>query len=138
MEFKLKDQDLTATPAAKDTAIEVLSRARNRPNFGNIGDVENLLSQAKARYHARQSILPPEKRSPNAPFESEDFDPKHDRGEHAEMDLAKLFEDTVGSEKIVAKLSSWQLTAKNMKARGMDPRDHIPTNFIFKGPAGTQ
>src|SRR5260221_12117238 len=47
MDHKLKVQDLSATDAAKDVAIEVVSRSRNRPNFGNAGELENLLSVAK-------------------------------------------------------------------------------------------
>lgn len=39
LELKLKHQDLDATPEAKSVAIEVLSRGRNRPNFGNAGEV---------------------------------------------------------------------------------------------------
>ena len=43
LEWKLDDQDLTATDAAKNVAKDVLNRLRNRPNFGNVGEVENLL-----------------------------------------------------------------------------------------------
>lgn len=39
LELKMKHQDLDATPKAKSVAIEVLSRGRNRPNFGNAGEV---------------------------------------------------------------------------------------------------
>lgn len=35
----MRQQDLNATKEAKVVAIEVLSRARNRPNFGNAGEV---------------------------------------------------------------------------------------------------
>lgn len=35
----MKHQDLDATAKAKSVAIEVLSRGRNRPNFGNAGEV---------------------------------------------------------------------------------------------------
>lgn len=47
LDFKLKDQGLQATAEAKRTAIEVLARERDRPNFGNAGAVENIISQAK-------------------------------------------------------------------------------------------
>ena len=39
LEMKMRHQDLDATPEAKSVAIEVLSRARIRPNFGNAGEV---------------------------------------------------------------------------------------------------
>lgn len=43
LEWKLKDQELCATDAGKNVALEVLSRLRNRPNFGNIGEVGHCL-----------------------------------------------------------------------------------------------
>lgn len=39
LELKMRHQDLDATSEAKSVAIEVLSRGRNRPNFGNAGEV---------------------------------------------------------------------------------------------------
>ena len=136
LEWKLNDQDLSATDAAKKVAMEVLSRLRNRPNFGNIGEVENLLGQAKLRYQQRQGALPLEERAPDAPFEPEDFDPDFNRGEHAASNLTKLFEDIVGCDNIVKKMEDYQRTARNMKAVVMDPREQIPFSFLFKGPPG--
>jgi AAA lid domain len=133
---KLEVQDLSATEAAKDVAIDVLSRARNRPNFGNAGEVENLLAQAKNNYQKHQASLPAAERSPDAPFEPQDFDPEFDRADHASKNLEKLFEDIVGCEEVISKLGEYQQIARTMKARGMDARDVIPTNFVFKGPPG--
>lgn len=135
--MKLEEQDLSATDTAKDAAIEVLSRLRSRPNFDNIGEVENLLGQAKGRYQSRQATLAAEQRSSNSPFEPQDFDPDFDRSDHAESNLRKLFENVVGCEDAIEKLSGWQTVARNLKAQGMDPRDHIPTTFVFKGPPGS-
>ncbi|KAF8578762.1 P-loop containing nucleoside triphosphate hydrolase protein [Ramaria rubella] len=137
LEWKLKDQDLSATEMAKDVAIEVLSRARNRPNFGNIGEVENLLTQTKMRYQQRQATLPIGKRSSDAPFEPPDFDPDHDRGLHSTSNLVKLFEDVTGCQDVVEKLRKYQIMAQSLKACGKDPRSFVPTNFVFKGPPGT-
>jgi hypothetical protein len=130
LEWKLNDQDLTATDEAKRVAIDVLSRARNRPNFGNIGEVENRLSQAKMNAQRRNA-------GPDAPLQPEDFDPDFRRGENAAMNLSKLFEGIVGCDAVIAKLDSYQKMAAACKARDMDPREMVPTNFIFKGPPGT-
>jgi AAA lid domain len=46
LDFKLKDQDLGATNLAKQVAGDLLDRAKNRPNFGNAGEVENMLGQS--------------------------------------------------------------------------------------------
>jgi len=129
LEWKLKDQQLTATDEAKRVAIEVLSRARNRPNFGNIGEVENILSSAKTRYQERTTL-------PNAPFEPQDFDPDHRRNENAATNLAALFKDVIASEAVVEKLRKFQIMAQTCREKGMDPREMIPTNFVFKGPPG--
>lgn len=136
LNLKLKNQDLSATDPAKDVAIEVLSRARHRPNFGNAGEVENLLALAKGRYQTRQAILPIENRSFDIIFEPQDFDPNFNRDANASENLSKLFDDVVGCEHIVQKLGEYQQIARAMKARDMDMRDQIPTNFIFKGPPG--
>jgi AAA lid domain len=137
LEFKLKTQSLGATEEAVSTAITCLSRARNGLNFGNGGDVENLISKAKSSYQARQSKLPAEERSIDFIFEPQDFDPDFDRGSSAETNLQDLFKDVVGCESIIEKLDGYLKVAKGMRAQGLDPIGQIPMNFIFKGPPGT-
>jgi len=135
MDGKLKKQDLSATDAAKDVAMELLGRERNRPNFGNGGAVENLLGHTKSRYVARfRGSMPPS----DTVFEPQDFDPEFDRHLHASENLDKMFEDVIGCEAIIDKLREYQKICRVMKARGEDIRDLIPTNFVFKGPPGTQ
>ncbi|KAG1804050.1 P-loop containing nucleoside triphosphate hydrolase protein [Suillus subaureus] len=136
LDFKLKDQDLGATDSAKQVASDLLSRAKNRPNFGNAGEVENMLGLAKSRYQKRQASVPPDQRS-DVIFEPQDFDPDWDRDRNAAANLTKLFEDLVGCDDIVTKLGDYQKIARAMKATGVDMRKQIPTSFIFKGPPGT-
>lgn len=47
LRLKMAKEDISAKKSAMDVAAEVLRRARDRPNFGNGGDVDNLLNQAK-------------------------------------------------------------------------------------------
>jgi AAA lid domain len=136
LDLKLKNQELEATDQAKDVAMDVLGRARRRPNFGNAGEVENLLSLAKSRQQSRQISKPTSERSADVIFEPEDFDPDFNRGEKAILNCRKLFEDVIGCDDIVRKLEGYQQAAQGMKARGVDVNGHIPTNFIFKGPPG--
>jgi hypothetical protein len=136
MDYKLKIQDLSATDAAKDVAIEVLSRSRNRPNFGNAGELENLLSIAKNNFQKRMSHLPYSARSPDISFEPQDFDLDYERSANAASNLKELFKDVVGCDKIVNQLEGYQRIAHASKEQGRDPRDLIPTNFVFKGPPG--
>jgi len=136
MNYKLKVQDLSATDGAKDVAIEVLSRSRNRPNFGNAGELENLLSTAKNNHQKRMAHLPRSARSAEILFEPQDFDPDYERSVNATSNLKELFKDVIGCEKIVKKLEVYQRIAHASKQQGRNPRELIPTNFVFKGPPG--
>ncbi|KAK0188469.1 P-loop containing nucleoside triphosphate hydrolase protein [Armillaria mellea] len=134
LDFKLKDQNLQATEEAKKVALEVLDRAKIRPKFGNAGDVENLLSKAKANYISR---IRGTQLSVDTIFQPADFDPDFDRGSHADDNLDELFKDVVGCDGIVSKLRKYQKTASAGRRKGHDVRDLIPTSFVFKGPPGT-
>ncbi|KAG7444044.1 P-loop containing nucleoside triphosphate hydrolase protein [Guyanagaster necrorhizus] len=130
LDLKLKSQDLQATEEAKKVALEVLGRAKIRPNFGNAGEVENMLSKAKANYMTRVGT----QCSVDMIFQPADFDPAFDRGSHADVNIEELFKDVVGCDDIVAKLRRYQKTASAGRRRGQDVRDLIPTSFVFKGP----
>ncbi len=134
LELKLKKQCLDATKEAKDVAISMLSRARNRPSFGNAGEVENMISHAKAAYQTRQSAL--STRSTNVVFEPQDFDANFDRSANISISCRELFKDVLGCDEIVSRLEGYVQTASKMRARGIYPLEHSPFNFIFKGPPG--
>jgi hypothetical protein len=136
LELKMKEHDVCATDAAVGTAMDILARARQRPSFGNIGTVDNILSRAKIRFQERQAKLPWDARSPDAPFEPVDFEADFDRAGSAADNLAKLFADVVGCEDIVKRLGTYQAVAQAAKARGKDPRDLVPMGYVFKGPPG--
>jgi hypothetical protein len=136
LELKMKVQGLDATEKAKNVAMDVLERLRTKPNFGNGGDVENLLSKAKLNHQKRQSKLPFANRPLDTIFEPQDFDPDFDRDDRASDNIKTLFQDVVGCEDIVDKLEAFQESARALKIQGEDPREYIPTNFVFKGPPG--
>ncbi|KAJ3507974.1 hypothetical protein NLJ89_g6011 [Agrocybe chaxingu] len=137
LDLKLGKQQVGATDYAKTIAIEVLSRARNRPNFGNAGEVENLITQAKIRCVARRTALPIAERQEDIVFEPEDFDPDYNRGANASLNLSQLFEDVIGYADIVERMANYQEVARTCKERKLNAREHIPTNFVFTGPPGT-
>lgn len=134
-DYKLKKQDLAATDDAKQVARDVLGRMKDRPNFGNAGEVENMLGLAKDRYQKRMASVPPHERS-DVVFEPQDFDPDFNRSQNASANLAKLFEDVIGCDEVIDKLDRYQKIAKTMKEQGLDMRKQIPSNFVFKGPPG--
>lgn len=134
LDLKLKQQHLEATDAAKVTAVQVLSRARNRPNFGNGGEVENLLNKAKILFQKRRANMPADKKSYDIVFESQDFDADFDRVTRSSANLDKLFEDVIGCEAIKEKLREYQEIARTISFD--KAKELIPTNFVFKGPPG--
>ncbi|KAA6415564.1 MAG: NFX1-type zinc finger-containing 1 [Lasallia pustulata] len=91
IDVSLTNQDQGATQQAVSTAIDVLSRLPNGLNLANGGDVENLISEAKANYQARQSSLQAAQRSIDFIFEPQDFDTGYDRASGAETNLQELF-----------------------------------------------
>ena len=133
LELKLEDIGYGATDQAKKVALEVIQRARNRPNFGNAGEVDNVLDRAKTLH---QKHLSSKKVKKMDTFEAIDFDPDFERGERAATNLPQLFQDVVGMESLIKQFQDYQNTAANLKALGMNPREQIPFNFLFKGPPG--
>ncbi|KAF1943538.1 P-loop containing nucleoside triphosphate hydrolase protein [Clathrospora elynae] len=134
LDIKLKDVGFEATDQAKKVAMDVLQRARNRPNFGNAGEVDIVLDRAKALH---QKHINSGKVKQFDTLEAIDFDPDFDRGERAATNLSALFQDIVGCEDLIKQFQGYQTTAANMKALGMDPREQLPFNFLFRGPPGT-
>jgi SpoVK/Ycf46/Vps4 family AAA+-type ATPase len=138
LQYKLTHEDLGATQQAVSTAIDVLGRLRNGLNFGNGGDVENLISKAKENYQARQSALPAAQRSIDFIFEPQDFDTDYDRASSAETNLQELFKGVIGCDDIITILDGFLRVVKGMRTQGLEPRGQIPMNFIFKGPPGNR
>jgi AAA lid domain len=136
LDLKLKKQGLEATDEAKDVAISLLSRARDRPNFGNAGAVENLLSSGKDNWQKRVSSSSLETSVADVVLGPRDFDEYFDRDKSSATNVKELFSSIVGCNALIEKLQRYQRIAVSMKARKIDPREFIPFNFIFKGPPG--
>lgn len=134
---KLKSQGYRVTEQAKRVAMEMLDRARNRPNFGNGGEIDIILDAAKSRHQQRLSRQGTSKAGESDLLEAEDFDPDFDRAERSDASVRDLFKDTVGSEGVVSLLEGYQETVRTLKALDMDPKENIPFNFLFRGPPGT-
>jgi hypothetical protein len=130
---KLKAQAFTTTERGRSVALEVLSRMRNRPNFGNAGQIDVLLNDAKTR---QQQRFRRDRVKPTAIFEAEDFDSDYTRAERADTNIEKLFSGVVGCEGIVIQMKEYQKIAENMRDAGMEPRDELPFTFLFRGPPG--
>lgn len=137
LDKKLQAQGFTASEEVKKVAMEVLSRARNRQNFGNAGEIDILLDRAKAAQQIRLNEL--EGNSSTSlitEFREMDFDPDYDRQDRAKSNIESDFTGFVGADALVAKFQAYQRIAQNSKDIGLDPREQIPFNFIFRGPPG--
>jgi len=130
---KLKAQEFTTTERGRSVALEVLNRMRNRPNFGNAGQIDVLLNDAKIR---QQKRFARDRVSRTAIFEAEDFDPDFKRVDRASTNIEKLFGGVVGCEAIITQMKDYQNITANMRDVGMDPRDELPFTFLFRGPPG--
>ncbi|KAK7738946.1 hypothetical protein SLS63_002283 [Diaporthe eres] len=138
LDKKLQAQGFTASEEAKKVAMEVLGRSRNRQNFGNAGEIDILLDRAKAAQQIRLNDLKGNRStSLITEFKEVDFDPDYDRQDRAESNIQADFADFVGADALVAKFQAYQRIAQNSKGIGLDPREQIPFNFIFRGPPGT-
>ncbi|KAK6715262.1 hypothetical protein SNK04_006198 [Fusarium graminearum] len=135
---KMERDNLIATDEADVVARETLSRMSRRPNFGNGGDVENLLSRAKVHRITRL-------KGSNIDFadfhkqalQPQDFDPDFDRPRRADEHRNSLFQDFVGFDSIIGQFRGYPKMADGMRRCGVDPKSFIPWTFIFSGPLGT-
>ncbi|KAF5011132.1 hypothetical protein FDECE_2740 [Fusarium decemcellulare] len=156
LDARLQKDGIEATDQAKEVASQVLTRARDRPGFGNGREVHNLVNRARASQRRRASespsVLPSKefKGEGGLPvsgdtgsnehttlLEPRDFDPYWDRPSVSAQHIKDLFKTFVGFDRVIQQFRGYQETVAGMRLHDKDPRPHIPFNFIFKGPPGT-
>jgi hypothetical protein len=104
LDLKLQKQGYQVTEQAARVSMEILDRARNRPSFGNAGEIDILLDATKARHQRRISRNKGAKgaggpaQANNTLLEARDFDENFDRAERSETNIRALFRETVRSE----------------------------------------
>ncbi|KAI0398918.1 P-loop containing nucleoside triphosphate hydrolase protein [Xylaria palmicola] len=138
LDLKLKQQGFRAGEMAKEACISLLGRARNRPHFGNAGEVDIILDSAKQRQQKRLSESVGS--SKKDLFEPQDIDPDFNRLEQAATNIRMLFKDVVGCEDVIEKLEGYQQEVQNMKRlefSDAEVRLQIPFGVLFRGPPGT-
>lgn len=108
-------------------AVKQLAKTRAMPNFGNVGELNNLLSKA---------ILSMQRRHTNVDeLQREDFVPEGWTDEVVSEEA--LFKRLVGCDAVKKQLSEYRNLIEFTKARGMDPIENLPFNFLFTGAPGT-
>jgi hypothetical protein len=111
-------------------AVKQLSKAREQPNFGNAGALNNLLSEAKKAMSSRLSTMPKHERKDEL-IESDFGVMEKDSSPET------LFQGLVGCENIINKLREYHSIISLCKAKGQDPKKFIEYNFMFLGAPGT-
>lgn len=135
LRLKLRDQELTASDEAIEIARDVFERALMRPKFTNAGEVDALLTRAKMNYEERQSRLPFDQQVYDGLLEAVDMDPQFDRASRTRINCYERLKGRVHSS-IIQKLISYQKRCEGARSHGFNPREQVPTNFVFKGYPG--
>jgi SpoVK/Ycf46/Vps4 family AAA+-type ATPase len=124
---KAKDSHLHISIPVAKRAVRKLAKSRAKPNFGNGGAVDSLLSQAKETMQKRDGT--------SNELTKEDFAIEDDGFDEAELD--SLFKDMIGMDNVINKLEDLKRIVKFAKARGENPSDSVSFNFLFLGNPGT-
>eukprot|EP00899_Mesostigma_viride_P022516 jgi/Mesvir1/3449/Mv11943-RA.1 len=131
----LAKKGLQADFHAKRAAVEHLAKQRRRPNFGNAGAVEHLISSAIMRMNARLGSMSPVERGRVQELTAEDFD--LDLAPVSCGDLSSVFADLVGCEAAKNKLAEYTAIVEQAHKRGVDPLQNLSLCFRFVGGPGT-
>jgi hypothetical protein len=119
-------------------ALSTLDKERRRPNFGNAGAVNNLLSAAALRMESRCKDLTPSERAEATPA-PEDFLTEADAAVAAAGGAAtasSVFADLIGCKSVLSKIGEWQATIKASQKMGVDPLESFELNVAFVGSPG--
>lgn len=110
-------------------AVRTLERARARPNFGNAGAVDNLLSKAITRMQSRGN------RGENDELNLQDFEYSGDGPD--ELVLDNLFHDLIGCESVKQTMQELKNTVLFSQAQGRDAASSgVSFNYLFLGNPG--
>ncbi|ETS80636.1 hypothetical protein PFICI_08165 [Pestalotiopsis fici W106-1] len=138
LDLKMKEQSFSTSDQGRATALNVLKLAKQRPNFGNGGEVDNLLSRAILSFQRRFSVAHPDQKleiSKNSLLLPEDFDSEHLRGEDIENELEHDF----GMIGLGAKLDTFKQLVRNSNAikKYKKAPQTTPVTLVLKGPPGS-
>jgi hypothetical protein len=135
LQMKIREQGLTSSPQALEVAYDVLERALMRPHFTNAGEVESCLRKAKMNYGTRLENTPLELQGIDDSLKPEDFDADFDRATRGSLDIHTLLAGQV-QESVIETFKSYRDRSLGARRYGLNPRDQVPTTFIFTGPPG--
>ncbi|KAJ6082498.1 P-loop containing nucleoside triphosphate hydrolase protein [Penicillium canescens] len=133
LEKRLESASIRASSDAKCAALAVLAHSMASPRFGNASEVDTLLHKAYFSMDKRCFDRPD---ADTTVLEPEDFSKDWKRHVDAEEECKKLFHDVVGCETVISELLDDTKIVRKAIARGIDPKDYISFNYIFRGDPG--
>ncbi len=133
MEKKVGDKKYTIAKEVVQAAVAHLGRKRALPNFGNAGEVENMINDALPRQAERLARMNDAKKEDRMRLSMEDLLPAPPKPAEA----AQVLHDLVGQDHIKAKIEEYEAIIADAKNRGKDPRNYFEPYFLFTGNPGT-
>lgn len=112
-------------PVAK-RAVRSLAKARVKPNFGNAGSVDNLLSKAITAMQARENACR---------LTPADFGLNGDGPDNRILD--HLFDDMIGCDHVTEVMLELRDTVLFAASQGKSPTANVAYNYLFLGNPGT-
>ena len=124
---KARGNDLVVDVAVAKRAVRKLAKARAKPNFGNGGAVDALLSEAVQRKQSRDGA--------GSRLELEDFGIASVGPDDETLD--SLFDGLVGMDSVKSKLEELRDLITFATGRGDAASNNADFNFLFLGSPGT-
>lgn len=121
-----RQREVRLTLDVAKRAVRTLAKARAKPNFGNAGSVDNLLSKA---------IIAMQSRKDSSRLTPADFGFQADVPNSSALSL--LFDDLIGCTEIRRVMDDLRATVEFAIAQGADPKSTIGFNYLFLGNPGT-
>lgn len=137
LDHKMEKEEFTMTDEAKQLALDMLQVAKQRTNFGNGGEVDNLLGRAMANYRTRFSQLTADQRTGDVCFEAEDIDPHYRQRSQVEGLIEQSFAGLVDMDDLKDRFNALARRATALRENGRSPTLSMPYHFAFKGPRGS-
>eukprot|EP00762_Andalucia_godoyi_P008529 ANDGO_01319.mRNA.1 Protein cfxQ homolog len=131
---KVQQLGISVSTNAQRVAIEELKKLRCKPNFGNGGAVDNLLSKARENCAKRcKNMSVAESVNQSKVLLEEDFV----AGAPPRRSLEAILAGLVGSDGIRTTMIAMKQTVDFWRDKGVDPISKLFLNFRFVGPPGT-
>eukprot|EP01050_Picozoa_sp_SAG11_P003357 SAG11_NODE_188_length_13029_cov_3.652514_5_plen_2762_part_00 len=128
MTGKACEQQLALPFDVAKRAVSALAKARAKPNFGNAGAVDNILSKAITRMQQRRP-------GSSAELTAEDFGCASDGPDTDVLD--SLFSDLIGCDEVRETMDELHATVEFARKQGKPPASHVAFNYLFLGAPGT-